>query len=88
MLQPPQAGSATGGPAAASFSQFLLSGINDANSKVLDADNAVRSFALDDSIPVHQVTFALEQARLTLELMMQLRGRLVDAYQQLMNMQP
>ena len=71
----------------ASFSQMLLNGIDSVSGKLIEADNMVRSFALDDSIPVHQVTFALEQARLSLELMLQVRGRLVEGYQQLMNMQ-
>ncbi len=72
---------------ASSFSQLLLDGIDDVSSKMIEADKQVRAFVLDDSIPVHHVTFALEQARLSLELMVQVRGRLVESYQQLMNMQ-
>lgn len=71
----------------ASFSKLLMNGIDGVNTKLLDADSLVRSFAVDDSVPVHQVTFALEQARLSLELMIQVRGRMVEAYQQFMNMQ-
>lgn len=70
-----------------SFSDLLLNGIENVNNKVSNADNLVRAFVLDDSVPVHQVTYALSQARLSLELMVQVRGRLVEAYQQLMNMQ-
>jgi len=47
----------------------------------------VKAFALDDSIPVHQVTFALEEARLAVELAMQVRTRLLESYRELMNMQ-
>jgi len=36
---------------------------------------------------VHQVTLALEQARLSVELAMQVRQRLVESYRELMNMQ-
>jgi flagellar hook-basal body complex protein FliE len=70
-----------------SFANLLTSGIDGVNSKVLDADRLARAFALDDSIPLHQVTYALEQARLSLDVMMQVRSRMIDAYQQLMNMQ-
>lgn len=73
--------------APASFAQLVANGVDNVNQKVLDADNAARAFALDDSIPVHQVTYALSQAQLSLELMMQVRSRLVEGYQQLMNMQ-
>jgi flagellar hook-basal body complex protein FliE len=66
---------------------LLENGVNDVNAKLMQSDQLVRAFALDDSIPVHQVTYALEQSRLSLELMMQVRNRLIDSYQQLMNMQ-
>jgi flagellar hook-basal body complex protein FliE len=76
-----------GGPAGASFAQMIQGGIDETNRKLAEADKMVRAFALDDSIPVHQVTYALEQARLSLELMMQVRSRLIEGYQQFMNMQ-
>lgn len=71
----------------ASFASMLADGVDRVSANVTQADSLVRAFALDDSIPVHQVTFALEQARLSLELMLQVRSRLVEAYQQLSNMQ-
>jgi flagellar hook-basal body complex protein FliE len=76
-------------PAAPStlFADLLSNGLDQVNAKVTDADKLARAFTLDDSIPVHQVTYALEQARLALELMSQVRMRLIDGYQQLMNMQ-
>ncbi|HEX8669702.1 MAG TPA: flagellar hook-basal body complex protein FliE [Allosphingosinicella sp.] len=70
-----------------SFVKMLSDGIGAVNQKLVQADNVVRAFAADDSIPVHQVTFALEEARLSLELMMQVRTRLVESYQRIMEMQ-
>jgi len=70
-----------------SFTDLLLGGIESTNAKLVEANRLVTAFATDDTIPVHQVTFALEQARQSLELMMQVRGRLLDAYQQFMGMQ-
>lgn len=78
---------ATVQPSGSTFTDLVSDGLTGVNAKALHAESMVRSFALDDSIPVHQVTFALEQARLQMELVMQIRGRLVEAYQQLMNMQ-
>jgi flagellar hook-basal body complex protein FliE len=74
-------------PAGASFSQILLNGIEGVNQRVVHADAMVRAFAIDDSVPLHQVTFALEEARLSVELMMQVRARLVESYQRMMEMQ-
>lgn len=70
-----------------SFSQMLLQSVDQANRKAMDANEQVRAFTLDDSVPVHQVTFALSQAQLSMELMVQVRNRMVEGYQQLMNMQ-
>lgn len=71
----------------ASFGQMLLDGVQGVNQKLIDADQAVTAFALDDSIPLHQVTYALEQSRLAFELMLQVRARLVEGYQEIMRMQ-
>ena len=70
-----------------SFSEMLMGGIQNTTTKLAEADTMVALFAVDDSIPLHQVTYALEEARISFELMLQVRNRLLDASQQLMNMQ-
>jgi flagellar hook-basal body complex protein FliE len=70
-----------------SFSSLLASGLHTLEAKIARADGLVRRFALDDSVPVHQVTYALEEARMSVELAMQVRARLVEGYRDLMNMQ-
>lgn len=74
-------------PSSGSFAQMLTNGIDGINQKLINADNMVRAFTLDDSIPVHQVTFALDQAKSSMELALQIRARLLEGYQELMNMQ-
>lgn len=71
----------------ASFTDMLLDGVDAASIKLVEADRLVRQAVLDDSVPLHRVTYALEEARISLELMIQMRNRLVDAAQQIMNMQ-
>lgn len=78
---------AAGGAPGSSFSDILSAGIQQVDGKLSTADSLVRQFALDDSVPVHQVTYALEEARLSVELAMQVRARLVEGYRDLMNMQ-
>jgi flagellar hook-basal body complex protein FliE len=70
-----------------SFSEMLSKGIEATNTKLVEADRLVAQFAVDDSVPLHQVTYALEQARMSFELMIQVRNRALEATQQLMNMQ-
>lgn len=71
----------------ASFSQILNSGMQGIERKIANADDMVKRFTLDGNVPVHQVTYALEEAKMSLELAMQVRGRLLDGYRELMNMQ-
>lgn len=70
-----------------SFTQMLLDGVGSASDKLIEADRLVQAAVLDTSVPLHRVTYALEEARISLELMVQFRNRLVDAAQQIMNMQ-
>lgn len=72
---------------AGGFAQVLRSGIEAMDARLTNADALVRRFALGDDIPMHQVTYALEEARLSVELAMQVRGRLLDGYRELMGMQ-
>lgn len=71
----------------ASFAEILNVGLQKVEAKLTTANSLVRQFAVDDSIPLHQVTFALEEARLAVELAMQVRGRVLESYRELMNMQ-
>jgi flagellar hook-basal body complex protein FliE len=69
------------------FASLLVQGLQNMETKVAHADELVKRFVVDDSIPVHQVTYALEEARLSVELAMQVRSRVIEAYRDLMNMQ-
>jgi flagellar hook-basal body complex protein FliE len=74
-------------PGAQSFAQILASGLKATETKLETADQMVIAYARGDDVPLHRVTFALEEARLSFELMLQVRNKLVEASQQLMNLQ-
>ena len=71
----------------AGFPEILAAGMQGIEKKLATADDLVRRFTLDQGVPIHQVTYALEEAKLSVELAMQVRGRLLDGYRELMNMQ-
>jgi len=73
--------------AGVNFADMMSAGMRHVDAKVGNANELVKQFALDDSVPLHQVTFALEEARMTVELAMQVRGRLVESFREMMNMQ-
>lgn len=79
-------GSSSAPAGGASFGDILMSGLRGVDEKVATADNLIARFAVDDSVPVHQVTIALGEARLAVDLAMQVRARLIEGYRELMNM--
>lgn len=74
-------------PTDASFTDLLTDGLRQMDAKVAKADRMIQAFAEGQAIPVHQVTLALEQARLAVELATQIRGRLIETYREFMTMQ-
>lgn len=69
------------------FSSIIAHQLDRVDAKVAEADAMVTRFAIDDSTPIHQVTYALEEARLSVEIASQVRQRFVEGYRELMNMQ-
>lgn len=74
-------------PAQGGFANLILQGLAKVDQKEAAADKLVSAFAVDDTIPVHRVMYALEEADGAVQMMLQVRGKLVDAYQELMRMQ-
>jgi flagellar hook-basal body complex protein FliE len=72
---------------AADFSNWLIQQVNDLDTKLSDADMQVRQLAVGDNTNLHEVMMSLEKARLSLELVVQVRNKVLEAYQGLMQMQ-
>lgn len=75
------------GAKSTSFADLLGQGVANVENKIDVADQLVRDFALDDGVPIHQVTIAIEEARMAVDLALQVRTRLVEAYREIMNTQ-
>ena len=71
----------------ADFSNWLIQQANELDTKLSDADMQVRQLAVGDNSNIHQVMMALEKARLSLELVVQVRNKVLEGYQSLMQMQ-
>jgi flagellar hook-basal body complex protein FliE len=70
-----------------SFADILSNGLESVDRRIIHADTLVRDYALGENVPLHQVTAALEEARLAVEIAMQVRSRLVETYRDFMAMQ-
>lgn len=83
----PEAGVSEVGPGAPSFMQMLGSAVGDLNSSLNEADASARALAAGENVPAQDVMIAMEHAHLRLQFAVEVRNRIVDAYQNLTNMQ-
>ena len=54
---------------------------------MLAADKQLRELALGGTQNLHEVMIAVEEAKLSLQLMVQIRNRALEAYQDVLRMQ-
>lgn len=87
MSTEPVAGVAALAAPAQGFGSLLTSGLAAVDARVTKADALLAAFARGDSIPVHEVSLALEQARLSVEIAAEVRTRLLEVYRDFMTMQ-
>lgn len=69
------------------FGDFLTEALNKVNDKQLKSDEITQSAIIGDVDNVHDVLIAAEEAKLSLELTVQIRNKIVDAYQEINRMQ-
>jgi len=80
-------GPVTAAQAAETFGQALLRALERVNAQQQQADRAAEAFALGENRDVAQLMIATEQARLALELTVQIRNKVLEAYQEIMRIQ-
>jgi len=72
----------------AEFSDLLKQSINKVNDTQMDAKKLSDAFqAGDPSVQVSEVMVALQKSNVSFQAMLQVRNKLVSAYQEIMNMQ-
>lgn len=79
-----QAGAAAG---TGGFGEIFSQGLAQVNETLLTSQTDLQRLATGDVENLHQVMIKLEESRLSFQLMMQVRNRLLEAYQDVMKMQ-
>jgi len=69
------------------FEKWLNSHLENVNSKLVNAEHQLRSLAVGDVENLHQVMIAMGEAKFTFQLAMQVRNRVLEAYQEISRMQ-
>ena len=76
-----------GAPASASFGDVLKDSLSQVNQLQNQADAAIKDLATGGPTTLHDTMIALEKADLSFKLMMQVRNKIVEAYQEVVRMQ-
>ena len=69
-----------------SFGAMVSQGLAQVNDNLLTTQADLQALAMGDARNVHQTMIRLEEARLSFQLMLQVRGRLLEAYQDVLKM--
>jgi flagellar hook-basal body complex protein FliE len=77
-----KAGTATG----PSFKETLNGFLKDVNQMQLKADESIDRMAAGEITDVHQVMTAVEEANTAFNMMMEIRNKVMDAYQEVQRM--
>lgn len=70
-----------------SFSTILKDKLDEVNEKQITAENTTSAFVSGEEVNIHKVMLDAEEAKLSLELAVQMRNKIVEAYQELNRMQ-
>jgi len=71
----------------ASFGETLQRAITDVNSLQNEAGHAVEKMVAGEAVDLHEVMIAMEKARTSFDLLMEIRNKTIDAYREIMKMQ-
>lgn len=98
-LQLPQAPSiepsGVAGPASApgapqgvqGFAELVAAGLRRTDQQLIGVQGDLQRLAAGEGVPLHQLMIRLEESRIGLQLLLQVRNRLLESYQDLSRMQ-
>jgi flagellar hook-basal body complex protein FliE len=70
-----------------SFSNLLGNLVSEVNDKQVAANNAVTGLMSGQNVSLHQAMISMEEASVSFQMMVEVRNKLLDSYQELMRMQ-
>ena len=61
--------------------------VGEVNSKQITASQTVNNLQAGGNVSLHQAVIAMEESNVSFQLMVEVRNKLLDAYQEIMKMQ-
>lgn len=69
------------------FATWLEGHMNDLSGSIKSSDRLVRDLAIGEADSIHHVLLELEKTKISFQLALQVRNRLLEGYQEIMRMQ-
>jgi flagellar hook-basal body complex protein FliE len=83
----PQSIDATSGSSGSGFQNLLGNFVNEVSQKQSAASDAVNGLMSGKNVSLHQAMISMEEASVSFQMMVEVRNKLLDSYQELMRMQ-
>ena len=74
-------------PSGDSFATMLGRMVSDVNAQQANATQTVGALQGGQNVPLHQAVISMEEANVSFQLMVEVRNRLLESYQEIMRMQ-
>ncbi len=75
------------GEGSVSFSELVNSALKKLNDAQVKADDLTLQLLTGEVEDIHQVTIAMQEAKLTMQLAVEVRNKVIEAYQEISRMQ-
>ena len=69
------------------FSAFLKDALNKVNEQQVQTDQLTEKLVKGENVDLHQVMIAAQKASISLQLALEVRNKVIEAYQEMMRMQ-
>ena len=83
-VEPSRGGNDAGTPTP--FSDYVKRSMDDVNRQMVDADQAINDLATGTRQDIHNTMIAMQKAEISFELVMQIRNKLISAYDEIRRM--
>jgi len=87
ILQPPADAANPANPAPHNFEKLISSVVNDVSGQQAAASQSVNGLLSGQNVSLHQTMIAMEEASISFQLMVEVRNKMLESYQELMRMQ-
>lgn len=77
----------TDATASSSFTDLLGKAVQEVNSKQSAANDAINGLLSGQNVSLHQTMISMQEANVSFQLMVEVRNKLLESYQELMRMQ-